>query len=220
MRIFPDRQEAGRQLAERLSRYAGRPDVIVLALPRGGVEVAAEVARALGAPLDVLVVRKLGAPWQPELAMGAVAGGGIRVLNEPVIRELGIPRGVIDRVAEEELREVERREQAYRGHADALDVRDRTVILVDDGLATGSTARAAVQALRSLGPARIVLATPVAPPDTCALLAREVDELVCPVRPHPFYAIGVWYERFPQLSDAAVRALLEENRTAEVHAGG
>lgn len=218
MRIFRDRREAGRRLAERLGAYAGRPDVCVVALPRGGVEVGAEVARQLGAPLDVLVVRKLGAPWQPELGMGAVAGGGVRILNEPLIRELGIPRAVIDGVAEAEQLEVERRERAYRGGAAALDVRDRTVILVDDGLATGSTARAAVQALQVLGPARIVLAVPVAPPDTCSWLDREVDEVVCLATPRPFYAIGVWYEQFPQLDDAQVRRLLERagSRTAGV----
>ncbi len=219
MRIFLDRQDAGRRLAERLATYAGRSDVCVLALPRGGVEVGAEVARGLGAPLDVLVVRKLGMPWQPELAMGAVAGGGVRVLNEQVVSELGIPAAVIEGVAEEERREVVRRERAYRGSAPALDVRDWTVILVDDGIATGSTARAAVRALRAMGPARIVLATPVAPPDACARLEREVDALVCLASPRPFYAIGVWYERFPQLDDATVRRLLADAAPTEAGIG-
>src|SRR5690606_29701149 len=169
-RIFEDRQDAGRALAERLSDYAGRPDVIVLALPRGGVPVGAEVARALGAPLDVLVVRKLGLPGQEELAMGAIASGGVRVLNEEVVSLTGVPREVIDRVAEEEGRELERREAAYRGDRPPPDVAGRTVILVDDGIATGSTLRAAVEALRKQGPARIVVAVPTAPKAACEAL--------------------------------------------------
>jgi predicted phosphoribosyltransferase len=206
--LFGDRTEAGRLLAARLEKYAGKPDVIVLALPRGGVPVAYEVARALHAPLDVFVVRKLGIPAHEELAMGAVATGGVRVLNDQVIRGLSIPDYVVDAVATWELRELERRERLYRGDRPPPDVRGKTVILVDDGLATGSTMLAAVRALRQQGPARIVVAAPVAAPDTCELLKAYVDEVVCAATPEPFYAVGLWYRDFSQTTDEEVRELL------------
>ena len=205
---FRDRVDGGRQLAARLGAYADRPDVIVLALPRGGVPVGAEVARALHAPLDVMIVRKLGVPGQEELAMGAIASGGVRVVNEQVVRQLAIPERMIDRVAEREAVELERRERLYRGGRPPPTIEGRTVILVDDGIATGSTARAAVQALRAMHPARLVLATPTAAPETVADLRGEVDDLVCVTAPDPFFAIGYHYDEFPQLSDAAVQQIL------------
>jgi putative phosphoribosyl transferase len=207
-RVYRDRTEAGRILAERLSAYAARRDVIVLALPRGGVPVAYEVARALHAPLDVFLVRKLGLPGHEELAMGAVATGGVRVLNDQVVGALRIPTSVVDAVAGWELQELRRREQVYRGDRPPPDVRGRTVILVDDGLATGSTMLAAVKALRQQQPARSVVAVPVAAPDTCELLRAEVDDVVCAVTPAPFYAVGLWYEDFSQTTDEEVRELL------------
>jgi len=206
---FRDRTEAGQLLAEQLTAYAGRPDVLVLALPRGGVPVASEVARALGAPLDVFVVRKLGVPGHEELAMGAIASGGVCMLDDDVVLALRIPRRVIEAVAARELRELERRERAYRGDRPAPEVRGRTVILVDDGLATGSTMRAAVAALRRLGPARIVVAVPTAAPATCEEFRHEADECVCDITPDPFYAVGLWYEDFSQTTDDEVRELLE-----------
>jgi predicted phosphoribosyltransferase len=211
-RPFRDRVHAGKVLAERLRAYANRPDVLVLALPRGGVPVAYEVAKALHVPMDVFLVRKLGVPGHEELAMGAVASGGVRVINEDVVRSLGIPDAVIDRVASKELIELSRREQAYRGNRPEPDIRGKTIILVDDGLATGSTMRAAVRALRTKQPAKIVVAVPIAAPETCDALAREVDEMVCAVTPEPFYAVGLWYDDFDQTSDDDVRALLAENR--------
>jgi predicted phosphoribosyltransferase len=209
---FRDREHAGRILADALRPYAGRPDVIVLGLPRGGVPVAAEVARELGAPLDVFVVRKLGVPGHPELAMGAIGSGGVRVLNESVVRPLGIPERVIDRVAAQEQRELERREQLFRGDRPAPDLKGRTVILVDDGLATGATMRAAVEALRRLAPARIVVAVPVGAPETCEEFRPEVDEVVCAFTPEYFEAVGRWYEKFEQTTDDEVRALLKQAR--------
>jgi putative phosphoribosyl transferase len=206
--LFRDRADAGRVLAEMLSDYANRPDVTVLALPRGGVPVAYEVATALHAPLDVFLVRKLGLPGHEELAMGAIASGGVRVLNEEVVRLLHVPPEVIDTVAAEEQRELERRERAYRDDRPAVAVRGRTVILVDDGLATGTTMRAAVAALRRLGPSRIVVAVPVAAPETCAEMREEVDELVCARTPEPFRAVGLWYHNFSQTTDEEVRELL------------
>jgi predicted phosphoribosyltransferase len=208
--LFHDRADAGQVLAERLLHYAGRPDVLVLALPRGGVPVAFEVARALGAPLDVFLVRKLGVPGQRELAMGALATGGVRVLNREVVEALGIPDEVVDAVAAEEREELERREQEYRGDRAPPDVRGRVVILIDDGLATGSTMRAAVAALRRLGPARVVVAVPVGAPETCAELRREADEVVCARTPEPFYAVGRWYVDFSQTTDEEVRELLDQ----------
>jgi len=205
--LFRDRFDAGRQLAARLQRYAGR-DVVVLALPRGGVPVGYEVARALGAPLEVFLVRKLGVPGHEELAMGAIASGGVRVLNEEVVHKLGIPAEVVDAVTEQEQQELERRVRTYRGDRPAPEVRDRIVILVDDGLATGSTMRAAVAALRQLRPRRIVVAVPVGAPETCADLQQEADESICAREPEPFFAVGAWYDNFSQTTDEEVRDLL------------
>jgi putative phosphoribosyl transferase len=214
--LFRDRLDAGRQLAQKLKKYAGRPDVIVLALPRGGVPVAFEVARALRAPLDVFLVRKLGLPGHEELAMGAIGSGGVRVLNEDLVRALRIPEEEIDAVTVEEQRELERREREYRDDRPAPDVRRRTVILVDDGLATGSTMRAAVAALRRQHPARIVVAVPVGAGETCADFGADADEVICARTPDPFYAVGLWYGDFGQTSDEEVRDLLE--LAAEEHA--
>ena len=205
---FRDRVDAGRALAAGLSAYAGRDDVLVLALPRGGVPVGFEVARALGAPLDVYIVRKLGVPGHEELAMGAIASGGVRVLNDSVVQGLRIPESVIDAVAARERAEMERREREYRGGRPAPDVRGRTVILVDDGLATGATMRAAAQALRQQGPARVVIAVPVSAPESCEEFREQVDEIVCTRTPQPFYGVGMWYEDFSQTTDAEVRDLL------------
>jgi putative phosphoribosyl transferase len=217
---FQDRAEAGRELAERLRQYEHRGDVVVLALPRGGVPVGFEVARALDVPLDVFLVRKLGVPGQPELAMGALASGGTVVLNQPVIHTLGIPREAIERVAEEERRELSRREEAYRGHRPPAELEGRTVILVDDGLATGSSMRAAVEAVRRRGPARIVVAVPVAARETCDELRREVDDIVCLETPDPFYAVGFAYRNFDQTSDDEVRRLLAEAAAPAVMGAG
>src|SRR4051794_7001715 len=206
--LFEDRREAGQAMAENLKTYANRPDVMVLALPRGGVPVAYEVAKALNAPLDVFLVRKLGVPGQEELAMGAIASGGVRVLNEEVVRTLGIPDEVVDAVAAQEQRELERRDRLYRGKRPAPQVEGRTVILVDDGLATGSTMRAAVAALRRQRPARIVVAVPVGAPQTCEDFRDEADEAVCARTPEPFHAVGAWYEDFSQTTDEEVRELL------------
>lgn len=190
--LFRDRTDAGRRLAEHLQAYAHRSDVIVLGLPRGGVPVAYEVARALGAPLDVFVVRKLGAPEQPELALGAVATGGVRVLNHEIVRALGLTGDEIEAIAVEETEHLERLERSLRDELPAPDVRGKTVILVDDGLATGATMRAAVAAVRELQPARVVVAVPVAAPATCHTLLEEADEVVCAVTPSPFLAVGSW----------------------------
>jgi predicted phosphoribosyltransferase len=208
---FRDRREAGRRLAEKLTAYAGRPDVIVLALPRGGVPVAYEVARALGAPLDVYLVRKLGVPGQEELAMGAIATGGVVVLNEPVVRGLGIPRYVIDAVTAWQQRELERRESLYRGEAPPPDVRGQTVILVDDGLATGATMHAAVLAVRGQAPRHLTVAVPVGSPSACSALAGVADEVVCLSAPHTFRAVGQAYANFSETSDAEVRAALAQS---------
>jgi predicted phosphoribosyltransferase len=206
---FRDRTEAGRRLAVQLAPYADRADVLVLALPRGGVPVAFEVALALRAPLDVFVVRKLGVPGQEELAMGAIASGGVRVINQNVVRQLGIPISVIDQVAARETRELERRERAYRGGHPPAPVRGHTVVLVDDGLATGSTMMAAVEASRRLGPARLVVAAGVGAPQACAALAGVADECVCALRPPLLDGVGRWYADFSQTTDAEVRDLLE-----------
>ena len=205
---FRDRREAGRLLGRKLADYANREDAIVLALPRGGVPVGFEVARALHAPLDVFVVRKLGVPGHEELAMGAIASGGILVLEPEVIEHLAIPPDVISEVAAREERERLRREWEYRGERPEPELRGRTVILVDDGLATGSTMRAAVKALRKRQPAKIVVAVPVAAPSSCAELAPEVDEIVCARTPDDFRAVGEWYEEFGQTTDEEVRELL------------
>jgi predicted phosphoribosyltransferase len=206
--LFQDRFQAGRLLASKLSYLANRPDVVVLALPRGGVPVGYEVAKALNAPLDVFVVRKLGVPGHKELAMGAIASGSVRVLNENVIRRLGIPNEVVETVAEEEERELERREREYRDGRPPIEIRGRTVILVDDGLATGSSMRVAVLALRKKNPAQIIVAVPVAAPATCAEFESEVDQVICAVTPEPFWAVGQWYTDFSQTSDEEVRDLL------------
>src|SRR6202023_636023 len=213
--LFRDRREAGRVLAERLAAYANRPDVLVLALPRGGVPVAYEVARALGAPLDVFVVRKLGVPGHEELAMGAIATGGVRVLNDQIVQRLRIPEYIVDAVAAREQPELRRRERLYRGGRPPPQVRGRTVILVDDGLATGATMRAAIMALRQLQPARIIVAIPTASPETCEELKAEVDEVVCAITPEPFLAVGHWYEDFSQTTDEEVRDLLARRQHPE-----
>jgi predicted phosphoribosyltransferase len=206
---FRDRAEAGRWLAASLAGYAHRADVTVLALPRGGVPVAFEVARVLGAPLDVFVVRKLGVPGQEELAMGAIATGGVRVVNQHVVRQLGIPASVIEQVAAVENRELDRRERLYRGERPPLPIRGRTVILVDDGLATGSTMMAAIEALRLQGPARIVIAAGVGSPQACAALSGGADACVCALIPPRLDGVGRWYEVFSQTTDDEVRSLLE-----------
>lgn len=205
---FRDRVEAGELLAEDLSQYRDRDDVIVLALPRGGVPVAAEIARRLHVPFDVFVVRKLGVPGHEELAMGAIATGGARVINDDVVGPLGIPSNVIDSVARREQIELERRERLYRGSREPIGLVGKTVILVDDGLATGSTMRAAVKAVRQQEPAQVIVAVPVGAPHTCASLAREADDVVCVRTPDPFVAVGLWYRDFTPTSDREVRALL------------
>jgi predicted phosphoribosyltransferase len=216
--IFRDRTDAGRELAARLTRYADRADVLVLALPRGGVPVAYEVAKELKAPLDVFLVRKLGVPGHEELAMGAIASGGVRVLNEDIINYLRIPDEVIDAVAAREQRELERRERSYRGDRSPPDVKDRVVILVDDGLATGSTMRAAAASLRLQKPRRIVVAVPVSSPETCEEIRSEVDEVVCAFTPEHFQGVGLWYEDFSQTSDEEVRELLKRSTQHQHHA--
>ena len=205
---FRDRVEAGELLPGMLADYRDRDDVVVLALPRGGVPVAREVARALGVPFDVYVVRKLGVPGHEELAMGAIATGGVRQINRDVVDALGIPGNVIDAVAEREQRELERREQTYRGNRGPLLLAGKIVILVDDGLATGSTMRAAVMAARQQQPARVIVAVPVGAPSTCADLATDADDVVCVRTPDPFVAVGLWYRDFTPTSDHEVRALL------------
>lgn len=213
--LFRDRADAGRKLAEALHEYAGHPDVLVLALPRGGVPVAYEVARALTAPMDIFLVRKLGVPGHEELAMGAIASGGVRVLNERVLALAGVDERTVATVAANEQRELDRREAAYRGGRPAPDVRGRTVILIDDGLATGSTMRAAAQALRAQEPGRLVVAVPVAAAETCEEFRAEVDAIVCAATPEPFYGVGMWYEDFSQTTDDEVQVLL-----AAASAGG
>jgi predicted phosphoribosyltransferase len=219
--IYRNRIEAGKRLATQLMNYADRSDVLVLALPRGGVPVAFEVALSLRAPLDIFLVRKLGVPGQEELAMGAIATGGVRVINEDVVDYLRIPGEVIDAVVADEIRELERRGRAYRGDRPAPDVRGKTVILVDDGLATGSTMKAAAAALRQQQPARIVVAVPVSAPQTCDEYRMGVDEIICAVTPEPFQAVGLWYEDFSQTTDEEVRELLaraaRDERSAASH---
>src|SRR5881628_2919080 len=207
-RAFANRTEAGRLLAKKLVKYAGRDDVIVLGLPRGGVPVAFEVAQRLGAPLDVFIVRKLGVPGFEELAVGAIASGGVRVLNEDVMRALPNADQIIEDVTAKEMAEVERREQSYRDGRPAPELRDRVAILVDDGLATGATMRAAIKALRQRGAAKIVVAVPVGPPDTCREFEDEADEVICASAPEFFQAVGQYYEDFSQTSDEEVRELL------------
>jgi erythromycin esterase-like protein/predicted phosphoribosyltransferase len=213
-RLFRDRRDAGRTLARLLEHYRGRDDVVVLGLPRGGVPVAYEVAQALGAPLDVFVVRKLGVPGREELAMGAIASGGVVVVNDDVVRGLGITADVVQRVAEQEGRELHRREQEYRGGRPMPELEGKAVILVDDGLATGSSMRAAIAALRRHRPSRIVVAVPAAPESTCQELSADVDEAICATTPSPFYAVGASYWNFDQTTDEEVRSLLRAAATS------
>jgi predicted phosphoribosyltransferase len=215
---FRDRREAGRLLAEELTKHANRSDVIVLGLPRGGVPVAYEVASKLHAPLDVFVVRKLGVPGYRELAMGAIATGGVRVLNKEVVEGLAISQPTIDAIAAEEFKELARREEAYRGHDRAPELRGKIVILVDDGIATGSTMRAAVQAIREQHPARLVVAVPTAARESCFDLRRAVDDIIVLMIPENFHAVGQWYEDFSQTTDVEVTRLLQEAREALAHA--
>jgi putative phosphoribosyl transferase len=217
IRPFADRHEAGVEVASRLGKYRGRDDVVVLALPRGGVPVAFEIAEALDAPLDIFVVRKLGMPGHPEFAMGAIASGGVRVVSDDVIRWYGIPEAAVEAVAREELAELERREREYRRGRPLMDLQGRTVILVDDGLATGSTMRAAVHAVRAHEPARVVVAVPVGAPTTCEVFADITDETVCARMPEPFSAVGSWYRDFSQTTDDEVRALLDEHARHRAH---
>jgi predicted phosphoribosyltransferase len=212
---FRDRSEAGRRLASALNHYAGRSDLLLLGLPRGGVPVAYEVATALRAPLDVMLVRKLGVPGHEEFAMGAIASGGIRVITRDVVAALGISDATLEIIISEEEQELRRREQAYRGDRPPPSVQGKTVILVDDGLATGSTMRAAVAALRARHPARLVVAVPVAAPETCEAMRREVDEVVCAHVPEPFMAVGQWYQDFSQTTDNEVHELLRRGREAD-----
>jgi predicted phosphoribosyltransferase len=212
---FLDRVDAGRQLAAELSDYANQPDVLVLGLPRGGVPVAFEVARALNATLDVFLVRKLGLPGYEELAMGAIASGGIRVINDDVMRMANVSPSMLEAVTEREKRELARREREYRGDRPQPEIRGHTVILVDDGLATGSTMRAAAQALKQEGPKRLIVAVPVAAPDTCEAFRDQVDEIICALTPEPFHAVGLWYEDFSQTSDEEVRELLRRAQATE-----
>ena len=206
---FRDRTDAGRQLATALSAYAGRPDVRILALPRGGVPVAYEVACALDAPLDVFLVRKLGLPGHEELAMGAIASGGVMVLNQDLVHTFNVSAAAIDAVVQTEMRELERRDRQYRDDRPAPEVAGCTVIVVDDGLATGSTMQAAVAALKQEHPRAIVVAVPVAAPETCAAFRREVNDVVCVLTPEPFHAVGMWYDNFSQTTDEEVHQLLD-----------
>lgn len=210
-RLFRDRHEAGKRLAARLVQYGNRSDVLVMAIPRGGVPVAYEVAAALAAPLDVVVVRKLGLPGQPELAMGAIASGGVRVLNPDVVRALRIPDRIVDSVAAQETVELERRERTYRGTTPGMDPSGLTVILVDDGLATGSSMRAAIAALRVRRAASVVVAVPVGPRSTCREITNLADDFVCPNQPALFEAVGQWYEDFAQTTDEEVRQLFQSS---------
>jgi len=211
MSLFKDRRDAGRRLAEKLSSYADRQDVIVLALPRGGVPVAYEVALALNAPLDIFLVRKLGVPGHEELAFGAIASGGVRVLNEEVVKGFHLSKAAIEAVAQRELVELERRERAYRGDDHPVpEIEDHVAILVDDGLATGASMRAAIEGVRAKDPAKIVVAVPTAAPETCESFESEVDEIICAETPAPFYGVGRWYQDFSQTTDEEVRRLLEQ----------
>jgi putative phosphoribosyl transferase len=208
---FSNRTAAGQQLADSLLIYADRPDVLVLGLPRGGLPVAYEVARVLHAPLDTCLVRKLGVPGYKELAMGAIASGGVRVLNDDVITELRISQQDIEKVAARELKELQRRDRAYRGDRPQPDITDRTVILVDDGIATGSSMRSAIAALKPQHPAALIVAIPVAAQEACTILKTEVEEVVCLMTPKPFHSLSLWYKDFPQTTDKEVRKLLAQS---------
>ena len=217
--LYQDRFDAGRQLAAHLQAYANRQDVTILALPRGGVPVAFVVASVLHAPLDVFLVRKLGVPGQEELALGAIATGNIQVLNDEVVQTLHLPAQTIERIVQKEQQELERREHLYRGNRPAPDLRDRVVILVDDGLATGASMRAAARAVRRQHPTRLVVAAPVAEPSVCAAFRQEVDEVVCVQTPAPLYGVGYWYRNFSQTSDQEVHDLLARAEQAQSMAG-
>jgi predicted phosphoribosyltransferase len=206
--LFENRSEAGRLLASRLQTFQNQPDTVVLALPRGGVPVAHEVARALNLPLDVFLVRKLGVPGHEELAMGAIASGGVRILNEDVIRQLNIPRRLIKAVTQEQQRELDRREKLYRGSRPALDLRGKTVIIIDDGLATGATMKASIASIRQQNPAKVIVAAPVAARETYESLRMEADELICAATADPFGAVGAWYQEFDETTDDEVRELI------------
>lgn len=208
---FQNRTDAGRKLADDLTKYVARPNVIVLALPRGGVPVAFEVARELRVPMDIFIVRKLGVPGHEEMAMGAIASSGVRVLNRDIVRALRINEDEIQKVAEKEQQELTRREQAYRGNRPQLDLRGCTVILVDDGLATGASMQAAVEAVRQQQPQQLIIAVPVASPDVCESFREMVDEIVCFATPEPFYAVGLWYRDFSQTTDLEVQTFLEKS---------
>jgi putative phosphoribosyl transferase len=209
MKRFLNRREAGRELARQLLQYADHSDVIILALPRGGVPVAYQVALALKAPLDVLIVRKLGLPGREELAIGAIASGGIQILNQDIVHALDIDQSIINSVLQQELQELARREESYRGNRPAPEIKDHTVIIIDDGLATGASMRAAVMGVRTQSPARIVVAVPAAAPQAIDLLQTEVDEIVYVIAPDPFDGVGKWYEDFSQTTDEEVSSLLD-----------
>lgn len=217
--LFKDRTAAGQVLAVKLAAYANRADVLVLALPRGGVPVAFEIASSLNLPLDVFVVRKLGVPNQKELAMGAIASGGVRVLNEDIISQENISASDIEQVAKQEQQELERRERLYRGDRPQIIIQQQTIILVDDGLATGASMRAAIAALHKQKPDKIVVAVPIAAPQTCEEIKSLVDEIICAETPSPFYSVGLWYEKFPQTSDKQVRHLLNQAAKIERERG-
>jgi predicted phosphoribosyltransferase len=210
MAIFSDRRDAGRKLAQQLTRYANRSDVVVLALPRGGVPVAYEVALALNAPLDIFTVRKLGVPGHEELAMGAIATGGARVINQDIVRMFNIPQGMVEAVVKSELKELERREREYRGDRTMREINDHTAILIDDGLATGASMHAAILGLRAKDPASIVVAVPTAALETCEAFREAVDDIVCATTPEPFYGVSRWYDDFSQTTDEEVQRLLED----------
>lgn len=207
---FKNREDAGRKLANKLLKYTHRNDVIILALPRGGVPVAYEVAKKLKVPMDVFLVRKLGVPGQEELAMGAIASGGVEVLNKDIVQSIGISRNTIDKVAEKEHKELERREKYYRGDRPKPEIKGKHVMLIDDGLATGASMRSAVRAVRSWNPAEVIVAVPTSAPDTCELFEYEADKIICLSTPEPFYGVGAWYEDFSQTTDEEVSDLLEK----------
>lgn len=217
--LFRDRREAGRALGAELGAFSGRDDVVVLGLPRGGVPVAFEVAAMLGAPLDVFLVRKLGAPGQEELAMGAIASGGVRILNSSVIQSLQISSEEIERAVRREERELRRRELSYRGERPSLDLHGRIAVLVDDGLATGSSMRAAIEAVRRFGPAQVIVAVPVAPESTAREMLSIADDVVCVATPEPFFSVGRFYEEFDQTTDDEVRELLRRTAPITVEEG-